>query len=81
MAITSGDIKRYIAGQITANGTTEVTLKVPVLEADSVVLVSLNTAAGTPNDVYVNSKDVSTKTIGFKSQASNTSVYDVIVFP
>jgi hypothetical protein len=74
-----GEFKRYIAGQITANGTTEVTLSVPVLEADSIVLVSLNTAAGTPEAVYVNSKNLSTKTIGFKSAASNTSVYDVIV--
>lgn len=80
MAITSGDIKRYNAGKITANGTTEVTLTVPNLEADSVIIVSLNTAAGTPNNVYVNSKNLTTKTIGFKSAASNTSVYDVIVF-
>lgn len=79
--LTSGDLKRYIAGQITANGTSEVTLTVGTLEADSIVLVSLNTAAGTPEAVYVNSKDVSTKTIGFKSAASNTSVYDVIVLP
>lgn len=77
----SGEFKRYIAGQITANGVTEVTLKVPVLDADSIVIVSLNTAAGTPNDVYVNSKNISTNTIGFKSVASNTSVYDVIVLP
>lgn len=77
----SGEFKRYIAGQITANGVTEVTLKVSVLDADSIVIVSLNTAAGTPNDVYVNSKNISTNTIGFKSVASNTSVYDVIVLP
>lgn len=76
-----GEFKRYIAGQITANGTTEVTLTVNTLDADSIVLVSLNTAAGTPNDVYVNSKDITTNTIGFKSVASNTSVYDVIVLP
>lgn len=78
--ITSGDIKRYIAGQITANGTTEVELKVPVLEADSVVLISCNTVAGTPAAVYVSTKNVTTKTLGFKSAASNTSVYDIIVF-
>ncbi len=74
-----GEVKRYIAGQITANGVTEVTITVNNLEADSIVLTSLNTAAGTPNDVYVNSKNTTTNTIGFKSVASNTSVYDVIV--
>lgn len=79
--LTSGDLKRYIAGQITANGTSEVTLTVSTLEADSIVLVSLNTAAGTPAAVYVNSKNLTTRTIGFKSAASNTSVYDVIVLP
>ncbi len=76
-----GEFKRYIAGQITANGTTTVTITVPVLRADSVVLLSLNTVGGTPNNIYVFSKNVSTKTIGFKSAASNTSVYDVIVLP
>jgi len=79
--MVSGEFKRYIAGQITANGTTEVTLTVSTLDADSIVIVSLNTAAGTPNDVYVNSKNTSTNTIGFKSVASNTSVYDIIVLP
>lgn len=78
--LTSGDIKRYIAGQITANGTTEVTIVLPGLKADSVVIPVLNTAAGTPNNVYINSKDVSTETVGFKSAASNTSVYDVLYF-
>jgi len=79
--LVPGDLKRYIAGQITANGTSEVTLAVNTLEADSIVIVSLNTAAGTPNDVYVNSKNTSTNVIGFKSVASNTSVYDIIVLP
>lgn len=79
--VVSGDIKRYIAGQITANGTSEVTLVVNSLQADSIILISLNTAAGTPAAVYVNSKNVTTKTIGFKSAASNTGVYDIIVFP
>ena len=77
--MTPGELKRYKAGQITANGATEVTLTVSTLEADSIVIVSLNTAAGTPEAVYVNSKNISTKTIGFKSAASNTSVYDVYV--
>jgi hypothetical protein len=74
-----GEFKRYIAGQITANGATEVTLTVPHLEANSIIIPSLNTAAGTPEAVYVNSKNISTRTIGFKSAASNTSVYDIIV--
>jgi len=78
--LTSGDIKRYKAGQITANGTTEVTLAVSTLEADSLVLISLNTADGTPSNVYVNSKNLTTKTLGFKSAASNTSVYDIFVY-
>lgn len=77
----SGEFKRYIAGQITANGTTEVTITVPHLEASSVVLLSLNTVGGTPNNTYVFSKDIATKTIGFKSAASNTSIYDIIVLP
>jgi hypothetical protein len=80
MALVSGDIKRYIAGQITANGTTEVTINVPNLEANSVVIPVLNTAGGTPNNIYIFSKDVSAKTVGFKSAASNTSVYDIVVF-
>jgi hypothetical protein len=78
--LISGDIKRYIAGQITANGTTEVTITVPNLEADSVVIPVLNTVGGTPNNIYINSKNVATKTIGFKSAASNTSIYDIVVF-
>lgn len=78
--LTSGDIKRYKAGQITANGTSEVTLTVSTLEADSLILISLNTAAGTPAAVYVNSKNLTTRTIGFKTAASNTGVYDIFVF-
>jgi len=77
----AGGMKRYIAGQITANGTTEVTLNVNTLEADSVVIISLNTVGGTPNNVYVFSKDVAAKTVSFKSAASNTSVYDIIILP
>ena len=77
----AGANKRYIAGQITANGTTEVTLKVNTLEADSIVFLSLNTVGGTPNNIYMFSKDVAAKTISFKSAASNTSIYDIIVLP
>lgn len=76
-----GEFKRYIAGQITANGTTEVTLVVPNLSADSIVIPVLNTVGGTPNNVYISSKNTTTNTIGFKSAASNTSVYDVVVIP
>lgn len=78
--LVAGDVKRYIQGQVTANGTTEVTLVVPTLEEDSVVIISLNTIAGTPSALYVFSKDVATKTIGFKAAAANTSVFDIVVF-
>lgn len=78
--LTSGDLKRYHAGQITADGTNEVTLTVSTLEADSLILISLNTAAGTPGGVYENSKNLTTRTIGFKSAAGNTSVYDIFVY-
>lgn len=79
--ITSGDIKRYRAGQITANGTTEVTLKVKSLEADTAVIAVLNTAGGTPAaHPYISTKNVSTKTLGFKAASGDTSIYDIIVF-
>ena len=81
MALTQGQIKRYIVGQITANETTEVTLEVPTLEEDSIVLFSLNTVGGTPAGApYVSTKNVSTKTIGLKAATGDTSVYDVIIF-
>lgn len=78
--ITNGDIKRNIAGQVTVSGTTEVTISVPALEANSVVLLSLNTASGTVANAYLSSKDLATKTIGVKSSGTNASVYDVVVF-
>lgn len=75
-----GQFKRYIAGQITANGTSEVTLDVSTLEADSVVLFSLNTVGGTPAGApYISTKDVSANQIGMKAASGDTSVYDVIV--
>lgn len=80
MLSTNGAIKRQIAGQVTANGTSEVTLSVPVLEADSVVVLSLNTVGGTPAGApYISSKDTTTNTIGVKSVSGDTSVYDVVV--
>jgi len=79
--LISGDIKRYIQGQVTLNGTSEVTLTVPTLEADSVVILSLNTVGGTPAGApYVSTKNTSTKTIGIKAAAGDTSVVDVVVF-
>jgi hypothetical protein len=78
--LPSGAIKRYIAGQITATGATEATLTVNTLEADSVIILSLNTVGGTPAAPYVFSKNTTTNTIGIKSGASDTSVYDVVVF-
>lgn len=79
--LTSGDVKRYIVGQITATGTSEATLSVPNLEADSVVIYSLNTVGGTPAGApYTSTKNVSTKTLGMKAASGDTSVYDVVVF-
>lgn len=74
------DIKRFKIGKITANGTTEVTITAPKLELDSVIIASLNTVGGTPAAVYISTKTPSTGVIGFKSAASNTSVYDIYVF-
>ena len=75
-----GEIKRYIAGQITATGTTEATLTVKALEADSIIIYSLNTVGGTPAGApYTSTKNTTTKTIGMKAAAADTSVYDVIV--
>ena len=80
--MTPGEFKRYIQGQITANGTTEATLAVVALEADSVVLYSLNTVGGTPAGApYTFSKNTTTNTVGMKAAAGDTSVYDVIVLP
>lgn len=77
-----GELKRYIQGQITANGSTEVTLNVTTLEADSIVLFSLNTVGGTPAGApYVSTKNTTTKTIGVEAAVGDTSVYDVIVIP
>jgi len=79
--LTTGQIRRQRAGSFTANGTTEVTLKVKALEAGTVVMVVLRTVGGTPAaHPYISTKNVSTKTLGFKAAAGDTSVYDVIVF-
>ena len=81
MSITSGDIRRYRAGSFTANGTTEVTFRVKSLDAGTVVIPVLRTVGGTPAGApYISTKNVSTKTLGFKAAAGDTSVYDVIVF-
>lgn len=79
--IEPGALKRYKAGTITANGTTGVDLTVAVLEADSLVIISANTPAGTPAAVYVSAKNTATNTITFKSAASNTGTYDIFVIP
>ena len=79
--LVSGDVKRYIQGQVTLNGDTEVTFDVPTLEADSVVVLSLNTVGGTPAGApYVSTKNVSAKQIGIKGVSGDTSVVDVVVF-
>lgn len=80
--LTPGAFKRYIAGQITATGATEATLTVNTLDADSIVLFSLNTVGGTPAGApYISSKNTTTNTIGMKVAGGDTSVYDVIVLP
>ncbi len=79
--LTTGQIRRQRQGSFTANGTTEVILKVDPLEAGSVVIVSLRTVGGTPaGHPYISTKNLTTKTLGFKAAAGDTSVYDVIVF-
>lgn len=78
---TAHDLKRYRAGTVTANGTTEVTFTQTGINSDSLVLWSLNTAAGTPAALYESSRNVSTGVIGFKSAASNTSVYNIYIIP
>ena len=78
--LLAGDLKRYKVGQITANGTTEATLTVNDLQADSIILYVLNTVGGTPAGApYTSTKNTSTKTIGMKAASGDTSVYDVIV--
>jgi len=60
----AGEFKRYIAGQITATGTTGATLVVGNLKEDSVVLFSLNTVGGTPAGApYASTKNTSTNTL------------------
>lgn len=79
--LTQGLVKRFRVGSITATGATEATIKVPNLTADSVVILSLNTVGGTPAAPFISTKTFGVDgTIGIKSGASDTSVYDVIVF-
>ena len=81
MGLAVGELKRYIAGRITANGATTVSLKVKTLEAKSIVLYSLVTVGGTPAGApYTFSKNLTTKTIGVRAASGDTSVYDVVVF-
>lgn len=78
--LTQGDVKRYLVGTVTANGTTEVTITVPNLAADTLVMTSLRTAGGTPEAIYEFSRNLTTGAVGFKSAASNTCVYNVYAF-
>ena len=81
MEFTPGALKRHIVGQVTLNGTTEVTITVPNLEANSIVVLSVNTVAGTASAPYISTKTAGVAgTIGIKAGASNTSVVDVVVF-
>lgn len=78
--LIAGDIKRYIQGQVTLSGTAAVTLVVGNLDADSLVIPSINTPAGTVGNIKVTGKNTTTNTLTFISDASDTSVYDVLVF-
>lgn len=78
--VTQGDIKRFLVGTITANGTSDVTLTVPNLEADTCLIVSLRTAAGTPAAVFEKGRNLTTGVVTFASAAGNTGVYNVHAF-
>ncbi len=78
--LTQGDIKRYLVGTITANGTSDVTLTVPNLAADTCIIVSLNTAGGTAGAVFEKSRNLTTGVVTFVSSAGNTGVYNVHAF-
>lgn len=78
--LTQGDMKRFLAGTVTANGTTAVAITIPNLADDTLILVSLKTAAGTPSAIYEFSRTVSTGVVEFKAAASNTCVYNVYAF-
>ena len=52
---TFGALKRARIGQVTLNGTTEVTISVPNLDRESIVLQNVNTIAGTPGASYISS--------------------------
>lgn len=78
---TFGALKRGKVGQVTLNGTTEVTITVPNLDRDSIVLQNVNTIAGTPGASYISSLTPGIAgTIGFKSTAGNTSILDIFVY-
>ena len=76
-----GAFKRYIQSQITANGTTEVTLTVNTLQADSIIIVSLNTVGGNApaGQPFVTTKNAATNTIGITAFGTDNSPYDVVV--
>lgn len=82
MALSTGEIKRYKVGEITANGTTEVTLTIPNLKLGALIVVGLNTVGGTPaGQPYVSSFDpATTNVVGFKAGAGDTSVYNIYVY-
>ena len=75
-----GEMKRYLVGTITANGTSAVTITIPGIAADSLVLVSLRTVGGTTAPVYEDTRNLTTGAVGFKSTAGNTSIYNVYAF-
>ena len=80
MVVTQGQVKRFFVSQVTLNGTTEVTLTVPNLELNSIVIAVVNTIGGTPSAHFISTKTPGAAgTLGFKALASNTSVLDVFV--
>lgn len=68
-------VGRQLGGTFTANGTTEVAIANPAVKANSRISITLKTAAGTPNNVYLFSITPGTG-FSIKSAASNTSVYN-----
>jgi len=78
---TFGALKRARVGQVTLNGTTEVTISVPNLDRESIVLQNVNTIAGTPGASYISSLTPGiVGTIGLKSSAGDTSILDIYVY-
>lgn len=70
-------------GTFTANGTTGVVFAPTVpLTANSTIIITNKTPAGTPSPAYVSSRTdgaVGTASLTFKASASDTSLYAVTI--